>query len=190
MHRDANELVQKYINYPRYKPVPTLPTNELYLQTNPWPLMQWAFDLVGPMLPATRGRGMMIVAIDYFTKWVEAEPKTTTTQMDIEHFIWRNIIRLFGIPQSITDNGQQFVGKDVAKFFQKYGIKQYMSTPRYPQGNMRGEVSNKMIFDCLKKSLTNKKGKWPDELLRCLWAYCTTKRRATSETRFSLAFGL
>ncbi|KAM2000497.1 hypothetical protein ACFX16_007793 [Malus domestica] len=59
--------------------------------------------------------------------------------MDIEHFIWRNISRLFGIPQSITDNGQQFVGKDVAKFFQKYGIKQYMSTPRYPQGNMKAK---------------------------------------------------
>ncbi|XP_068338938.1 uncharacterized protein [Pyrus communis] len=46
-----------------------------------------------------------------------------------------------------------------------------------------------MIFDCLKKSLTNKKGKWPDELPRCLWAYCITKRRATGETPVSLAFG-
>ncbi|KAM2165540.1 hypothetical protein ACFX1R_039677 [Malus domestica] len=45
-----------------------------------------------------------------------------------------------------------------------------------------------MILDCLKKSLTNKKGKWPDELPRCLWAYRTTKRRVTSETPSSLAF--
>ncbi|XP_070667872.1 uncharacterized protein [Malus domestica] len=46
-----------------------------------------------------------------------------------------------------------------------------------------------MILDCLKKSLTNKKGKWLDELHRYLWAYHTTKRRATSETHFSLVFG-
>ncbi|KAM1634236.1 hypothetical protein PS2_012227 [Malus domestica] len=75
------------------------------------------------MPPATRGRGMMIMATDYFTKR------------------WRT------------------------------------------------ETSNKMILDYLKKSLTNKKGKWPDELLGCLWAYRTTKRRATSETHFALVFG-
>ncbi|KAM2057123.1 hypothetical protein ACFX16_029849 [Malus domestica] len=46
-----------------------------------------------------------------------------------------------------------------------------------------------MIIDCLKKSLTKKKEKWPDELPRCLWAYRTTKRLATGETHFFLAFG-
>ncbi|KAM2801730.1 hypothetical protein PS2_045127 [Malus domestica] len=190
MHQDAKELVQKCDHCQRYKPVPALPASELHPQTSPWPFMQWAIDLVGPMPPATGGRCMMIVATDYFTKWVEAEPMTTTTQTDIERFIWRNIICRFGIPQSIvTDNGPQFVGKDLAKFFQKYGIKQHMSTPRYPQGNGQAEASNKTILDCLKKSLTDKKGKWPDELPGCLWAYRTTKRRATGETPFSLAFG-
>ncbi|XP_070677377.1 uncharacterized protein [Malus domestica] len=57
-----------------------------------------------------------------------------------------------------------------------------MSTPRYPQGNGQAEASNK-------KSITDKKGKWQDELPGCLWAYRTTKRRATGETPFSLAFG-
>ncbi|XP_048432479.1 uncharacterized protein LOC125473553 [Pyrus x bretschneideri] len=100
------------------------------------------------MLPATGDRGMMIVATDYFTKWVEAEPKTTTTQTDIEHFIWRNIICRFGILQSmITDNSSQFVGKVMAKFFQKYGIKQHMSTSRYPKGNRRAKASNQMILE-------------------------------------------
>ncbi|KAM1785402.1 uncharacterized protein [Malus domestica] len=105
------------------------------------------------MPPATGGKGMMIVATDYFTKWVETEPMTTATQTDIEHFIWRNIICQFGIPLSIvTDNCPQFVGKDLAKFFQKYGIKQHMSMPRYPQGNGQAEASNKTILECLKDS--------------------------------------
>ena len=82
----------------------------------------------------------------------------------------------------------QFVGKNMAKFFQKYGIKQHMSTLRYPQGNGQAKTSNKTIFDCLKKSLSDNKRKWPDELTGCLWAYRTTKRRATGETLFSLAF--
>ncbi|KAM2838296.1 hypothetical protein COP1_030032 [Malus domestica] len=140
---------------------------------------------------ATEGRCMMIMAPNYFTKWAETEPMITTVQTDRERFIWRNIICQFGIPQSIiTDNGPQFVGNDLAKFFQNYGIKQHMSTSRYPQGNGQAEASNKGILDCLKKSLSDKKGKWLDELPRCLWAYRTTKRRATGEIHFSLAFSL
>ncbi|KAM1600016.1 hypothetical protein ACFXTN_022534 [Malus domestica] len=64
-----------------------------------------------------------------------------------------------------------------------------MSTPRYPQGNRQAEASNKKILECLKKSFIEKKGKWPDELPRCLWAYRTTKGRAIDKTLFFLAFG-
>ncbi|KAM2813787.1 hypothetical protein PS2_040687 [Malus domestica] len=159
-----------------YKSIPALSTSELYPHTSLYPFMQLAIDLVGPMPPATGGRCMMIVATDYFTKWVEAESMITTTQKDIERFIWRNIICRFDIHQSIvTDNFPQFIGKALAKFFQKYGIKQHMSTPRYPQGNGLVEASNKTILDCLKNSLTDKKGKWSDELFGCLWAYRITK---------------
>ncbi|KAM1134971.1 hypothetical protein ACFX19_044734 [Malus domestica] len=49
--------------------------------------------------------------------------------------------------------------------------------------------SKKMMLDCLKKSLTNNKEKWSDELPGCLWAYRLTKRRAAGETHFFLAFG-
>ncbi|KAM0980523.1 hypothetical protein ACFX2A_013954 [Malus domestica] len=65
-----------------------------------------------------------------------------------------------------------------------------MSMPRYPQGYGQAKASNKMILNCLKKSLTDKKGKWPDELPGCLWAYRITKRKVTGETYFSLAFSL
>ncbi|KAM0989225.1 hypothetical protein ACFX14_013153 [Malus domestica] len=64
-----------------------------------------------------------------------------------------------------------------------------MSMPQYPQGNGQAEASNKTILDCFKKSLIDKKGKWPDELPECLWVYRTTKKRATNETPFSLSFG-
>ncbi|XP_068321467.1 uncharacterized protein [Pyrus communis] len=95
---------------------------------------------------------------------------TTTTQTDIERFIWKNIICRFGIPHSIvTNNGPPFVGKDLAKFFEKYGIKHHMSTPWYLQGNGQAKASNKIIFDCLKKTLSNNKDKWPNELPGVLW---------------------
>ncbi|CAL8157573.1 unnamed protein product [Prunus armeniaca] len=133
---------------------------------------------------------MMIVATDYFTKWIKADALSFTKEADVERFIWKNIICIFGCPQSIvTDNGTQFVGRQITAFFAKYGIKQHLSTPRYPQGNGQAEASNKIVLDCLKKRLEGAEGKWVDELPGVLWAYRTTKRRSTGETPFSLAYG-
>ncbi|KAI5338047.1 hypothetical protein L3X38_017318 [Prunus dulcis] len=135
------------------------------LNNSPWPFMQWAIDLVGPIPTAPSKKEMMIVTTDYFTKWIEAEALSSTKEDDVERFIWRNIICRFGCPQSlVTDNGSQFIGKQITALFKKYGIKQHLSTPRYPQGNGQAEASNKIILDCLKKRLEGAEGKWVDEL--------------------------
>ncbi|CAL2229368.1 unnamed protein product [Prunus armeniaca] len=138
--------------------------------------MQWAIDLVGPMPTAPAKKEIMIVATDYFTKSIEAEPLSFTKEVDAERFIWRNIIYRFGCPQSLViDNGSQLIDKQITAFFKKYGIKQHLSTPRYPQGNDQAEASNKIILDCLKKRLEGVKAEWVDELPGVLWAYHTTK---------------
>ncbi|CAL8136497.1 unnamed protein product [Prunus armeniaca] len=93
------------------------------------------------------------------------------------------------IAANVTDNGSQLISKQITAFFKKYGIKQHLSTPRYPQGNGQAEASNKIILDCLKKRLEGAEGKWVDELSGVLWAYRTTKRRSTGETPFSLTYG-
>lgn len=132
----------------------------------------------------------MIVATDYFTKWIEAEALTSTKEVNVDGFIQKNIICCFGCPQSlVTDNGQQFIGKQITGFFAKYGIKQHLSTSRYPQGNGQVKASNKIMMDCLKKRLEGAEGKWVDQLLGVLWAYPTTKKRSIGETLFSLTFG-
>ena len=52
------------------------------------------------------------------------------------------------------------------------------------------EAANKTIKENLKKNLEKHKGAWVDELPRVLWAYRTTKRTATGETPFAMAFGV
>ncbi|CAL9019626.1 unnamed protein product [Prunus brigantina] len=159
MRHDSAEYVKKCDRCQRYKPIPNLPAEVYHPQNNPWPFMQWAIDLVGPLPPAPAKKEMMIVATDYFTKWIEAEALSSTKEADI------------------------------TAFFAKYKIKQHLSTPRYPQGNGQAEASNKVILDCLKKRLEGAEGKWVDDLPGVLWAYRTTKRRSTGETPFSLAYG-
>ena len=48
----------------------------------------------------------LVVGIDYFTKWVEAEPLTKITQQNVKNFVWKNIVCRFGVPRIvISENG-------------------------------------------------------------------------------------
>ena len=62
---------------------------------------------MGPFLTALRQLKFLVVDIDYFTKWVEAEPLTTITEKSIRTFVWRNINCRYGIPKVlVSENGK------------------------------------------------------------------------------------
>ena len=66
----------------------------------------------------------LLVAIDYFTKWVEVEALATITEARIRSFVWKNIIYRFGIPRMIiSDNGRQFDSQGFRDFCSGLGIK-------------------------------------------------------------------
>ena len=48
----------------------------------------------------------LLVAIDYFTKWVEVEALSTITEAKIQSFVWKNIICKFGIPWTIVSDNE------------------------------------------------------------------------------------
>ncbi|XP_059638944.1 uncharacterized protein LOC132281237 [Cornus florida] len=132
----------------------------------------------------------ILLATDYFTKWVEAEPYSSVTQTHIRRFIWSNIIYHFGVPRSIVmDNGTNLDSKQVRELLEEYGINQKLAAVSHTQANEQAEIMNRTIFACIKKKLENRKGKWLDELPNVLWAYRTTPRRPTGESPFAMAYG-
>ena len=111
----------------------------------------------------------MLAAIDYFIKWVEAEPLVQIMEMNVIKFIKRNILSRFGIPRAfISDNGTQFIDKKVKNLLEQLKIEFYNSTPSYPQCNWKAKVTNKTIMNVIKKRLEKAKGKWVEELLNVL----------------------
>ena len=51
----------------------------------------------------------LVVDIDYFTKWVEAEALASITERNVRRFVRKNIICRYGIPRVlVSDNGKQF----------------------------------------------------------------------------------
>ncbi|XP_065632975.1 uncharacterized protein LOC136068960 [Quercus suber] len=158
--------------------------------SSPWPFAKWGLDIVGPFPRAAGNRKYLLVGIDYFTKWVEAEPLANIRDIDVQRFVWKNIITRFGVPHTlISDNGLQFDSNAFRSYCSELGITNRYSTPTYPQGNEQAEAVNKVIVNGLKNRLDDVKGKWVEELPHVLWAYRTTPRRSTRETPFSMTYG-
>ena len=64
---------------------------------------------MGPFPTAMRQLNFLIVGIDYFTKWVEAEALATIMKKNIRSFVWKNIVCRYGIPKVLVSyNGKQF----------------------------------------------------------------------------------
>ena len=55
--------------------------------TAPWSFAQWGLDIMGPFPTALRQLKFLVVGIDYFTKWVEAEPLAIITEKSIRTFV-------------------------------------------------------------------------------------------------------
>ena len=103
---------------------------------SPWPFAHWGLDIVGPFPRAIGNRRWLLVGIDYFTKWVEAEPLANIRDVDANRFIWRNIVTRFGVPYTlISDNGLQFDNKAFRRYCRELEIRNRYSTPAYPQRN-------------------------------------------------------
>ncbi|RDX78443.1 Tf2-8, partial [Mucuna pruriens] len=131
-----------------------------------------------------------MVAVDYFTKWVEAEPMATITVERVKCFIWKKIICRFGLPAEIvSDNGTQFASSATAKFCQELHIRQSFTSVEHPQANGQVEAANRVILRGLRRRLEEAKGRWAEELLQVLWSYHTTPHSTTGETLFRLTYG-
>ena len=122
---------------------------------------------MGP-LPLGKGQCKFIfVAVDYFTKWAEAEPLATITEQKVRNFIWHATICKFGIPRAlVSDNRKQFDNPKFRDFCAELGIRNYYSSPAHPQSNGQAEVTIRTLKAALKTKLEDLKGKWVEYLPR------------------------
>ena len=89
----------------------------------------------------------------------------------------------------MSDNGNQFDNPKFRDFCTELGIKNYYSSPAHTQSNGKAEVTIRTLKPALKTKLEDLKGKWVEYLPEVLWAYRTTRKLATQETPFAVAFG-
>jgi hypothetical protein len=91
-------------------------------------------DIIGP-LPTVQGNfKFAVVAVEYFTKWIEARPVATITSTTIKKFFWQQIICRFGVPKELTvDNGKQFDCQNFKEYCRSIGMMLRFASVYHPQ---------------------------------------------------------
>ncbi|XP_071728473.1 uncharacterized protein [Rutidosis leptorrhynchoides] len=79
LYHDVANIVKRSKSFQRYAPHNRMPRHDMIPVNSPWPFHKWAIDIVGPFPAGPGNVKFPIVAIDYFTKWVEAKTVRTIT---------------------------------------------------------------------------------------------------------------
>jgi transposase InsO family protein len=119
-----------------------------------WPFAQWGLDQVGPLPKSSRGgHTYLLVAIDKFSKSIEAVPVTNQeASMAVKFF--ESIIYRYGVPNGIiTDNGTNFTSGEFQDFAKELGIKIKYASMAHPKSNCQVEKANGLVCAGLKKRL-------------------------------------
>jgi transposase InsO family protein len=132
----------------------------------------------------------VLLATDYFTKWVEAIPLKKVTSENMVEFVKEHIIYRFGTPQTITtDQGTQFTSSEFKEFAESVGIKLLKSSPCYEQANGQAEASNKIMIKIIQKKIDQTPKRWHSVLNEALWAYRMAPHGATKTSPYDLVYG-
>ncbi|GER45670.1 pol polyprotein [Striga asiatica] len=76
----AQDLVRKSKKCQQHGPLIHRSADSMVPISSALPFTQWGIDIVGPLPQATGQRKFLIMAVDYFSKWIEAEPLATITE--------------------------------------------------------------------------------------------------------------
>ena len=151
---DAHEIVrtcpncQKHTHYSKFQP------EEFHLIAPVWPLARWGIDIAGP-LPTVPGNFKYgAVAVEYFSKWIEAKALHDIIATTLEKFFWQNIVHRFGVPKEVTiDNGKQLNCTTFREFCHQLGTNLCFASVYHPQLNGAVERANGIIFSGIKKNI-------------------------------------
>ncbi|XP_059654984.1 uncharacterized protein LOC132301775 [Cornus florida] len=129
MAREVEEYSGKSDRCQRYAPFVHQPPEKLHTMSSLWPFAQWGMDVVGPLPSVASQKRYILLATDYFTKWVEAEAYTSiiNVQSNGQVEITNRIIFAY-IKKKLEDKK----GKWLDELPNVIWV--YMTTPRRPKG--------------------------------------------------------
>ncbi|GJT32895.1 reverse transcriptase domain-containing protein [Tanacetum coccineum] len=141
----------------------------------------WGVDFMGPF-PKSYKFEYILVAVDYVSKWTEAQALPTNEAKVIITFL-KKLFCHFGMPKAlISDRGTHFYNKIMEKTMKRYGVNHRFSTSCHPQTSGQVENTNIALKIILEKTVKDNPAIWSRKLDDALWAFCAAYKTPTGTT--------
>ncbi|KAD4586075.1 hypothetical protein E3N88_23676 [Mikania micrantha] len=148
----------------------------------------WGIDFVGPF-PLSKGNRYILVAIDYVSKWVEAQALPTNDARVVLKFL-KKLFSRFGTPRAlISDRGTHFCNTMLEKALQRYCVTHRLATAYHPQTSGQVENANRGVKRILEKTVGKSRKDWSDKLDDALWAFRTAYKTPLGTTPYMVVYG-
>ena len=136
MKADYMEYARKCDKCQQFLPMSKAHPEELTSMASLWPFPVRGIDLIGRLPKGRSSIQRAVVAVNYFTKWVEEEALASITPTRISEFIYKSIIYWYGVPHTIvSDSGTKFECDKFKEFYDDLQIKKFFSSITQPQAN-------------------------------------------------------
>ncbi|GJV37267.1 reverse transcriptase domain-containing protein [Tanacetum coccineum] len=148
----------------------------------------WGIDFMRPFLKSYKFE-YILVAIDYVSKWTEAQALPTNDSRVVVAFL-KKLFCHFGMPKAlISDRGTHFCNKIMEKTMKRYGVNHRFSTSYHPQTSGQVENTNKALKRILEKTVKDNPAIWSRKLDDALWTFRTAYKTPTGTTPYKLIYG-
>ncbi|GJR10012.1 putative nucleotidyltransferase, ribonuclease H [Tanacetum coccineum] len=138
--------------------------------------------------PSSNGNKYILVAIDYVSKWVEAQAFPTNNAQNIVNFL-KKLFARFGIPKAlISDRGTHLYNYQMERAMKRYGVIHQFSTTYHPQTNGQVKNTNRAIKRILEKTIGSNRKEWSHKLDDALWAFRTAFKTPLGTTPFKIIY--
>ena len=155
-----------------------------------YPMQVVAVDILGPLPESESGNSFVLVAGDYFTKWMEAYPIHNQEAETVARKLVDEMFCRFSPPEQLhSDQGRQFESGLIKEICNILRIKKTRASPYHPQCDGLVERFNRTLLDMLATTTKNHPFDWEDQLRKVCMAYNTSVHSSTGFTPFYLMFG-
>ncbi|KZS16046.1 Uncharacterized protein APZ42_018256 [Daphnia magna] len=188
---DVTNYVQSCPNCQGRKGVNNRPAGFLQCIQVARPFQKVGNDLLGPFPMSNTGSKMIIVAVDYSTKWVELRVMPNEKADIVARFFVEQMVLRHGAPESIiSEQGKCFIAALTEEVMKNLGTSHKTTSSYHPHSNRLVERMNHTLAAMLSMYVSADHRDWDEASLPYVcFAYNTALQESTGYSPFFLLYG-
>lgn len=147
----------------------------------------WQVDLIGYLDLTKKKNRYLLVAVEHYTKWIEAAPINNKDASTITKLINSLILEKHGIPKCIiSDNGLEFANKEVENLALERKFEWKFNSPGNHSSVGAIERANQTLLNKIKKLSNFGEINWDTVIEQAVNAYNMSYNRSISMSPYAL----